>query len=146
MHQKVVGTKVSIEVKRSSRRGRPNHPIELKRRLAQQACEPGVSVAQLALDHGINANLLFKWRRHYQAGLFDAPAKQQAMLPVAIMSDDVASSLPTTQGEASRSLVSATLSNEARSAIEVKFIDATVRIDSGADITLLRAVLAALRR
>lgn len=51
--------------------GRPNYPIEFKRRLAVEACEPEISVAKLALRHGINANMLFKWRRAYRAGKFD---------------------------------------------------------------------------
>jgi len=70
-------------IKRASRKGCPNHPIELKRRLAALACEPEVSVAKLALTHGLNANLLFKWRRQYRAGKFGAAAPQGApgMLP-----------------------------------------------------------------
>jgi transposase len=55
---------------RVTRKGCPNYPIDLKRQLAALACEPGISVAKLALEHGINANLLFKWRRHYLAGWF----------------------------------------------------------------------------
>lgn len=55
---------------RVTRKGRPNYPIDFKRRLAVMACEPGISVAKLALEHGINTNLLFKWRRHYRAGWF----------------------------------------------------------------------------
>ncbi|WP_370570065.1 transposase [Serratia sp. OS31] len=27
------------------------------------SCEPGVSISKLALENGINANLLFKWRQ-----------------------------------------------------------------------------------
>lgn len=50
--------------------GRPNYPTEFKRRLAIEACEPEISVAKLALRHGLNANMLFKWRRQYRAGLF----------------------------------------------------------------------------
>jgi transposase-like protein len=37
-----------------------------ERRLAAAACDPAVSLARLALEHGINANLLFKWRRQYR--------------------------------------------------------------------------------
>jgi len=48
-----------------SRKGRPNYPTDFKLRLAQQACEPGGLVSRLACEHGINANLLFKWRSHY---------------------------------------------------------------------------------
>lgn len=45
------------------RAGRPNYPIEFKRRLAVESCEPEISVAKLALRHGLNVNMLFKWRR-----------------------------------------------------------------------------------
>ncbi len=48
---------------RRTRKGTPNYPIEFRRELAKQACEPGVSVARLALEHGLNTNLLFKWHR-----------------------------------------------------------------------------------
>ena len=130
---------MSTQAKRPTRQGRPNHPIDFKRRLAQQACEPDVSVAQLALTHGINANLLFKWRRHYRAGQFDAPAKP-AMLPVTFINDD-AERVPLGTSETPASTPAPTVG----SAIEVQFADAVVRIDRGADVALLRAILAALR-
>ena len=61
-----------------SRKGRPNHPIEFKRALAEQACAPGVSVAKLALAHGLNTNMLFTWRREYRAGKFGSvPAQKE---------------------------------------------------------------------
>jgi transposase len=70
----LVGTTLATNgIIRVTRKGRPNYPIDFKRRLAALASEPGVSVAKLALEHGINANLLFKWRRHYRAGWFGAP-------------------------------------------------------------------------
>ncbi|MDD2670195.1 transposase [Zoogloea sp.] len=50
------------------RAGRPNYPIEFKRRLAVESCEPEIFVAKLALRHGLNVNMLFKWRREYRAG------------------------------------------------------------------------------
>ena len=59
-------------ITRATRKGCPNHPIDLKRRLAALACRPETSVAKLALAHGLNANLLFKWRRQYRAGKFGA--------------------------------------------------------------------------
>lgn len=60
----------TCEVVRGGRAGRPNYPIGFKRRLAAEACEPEVSVAKLALRYGLNANMLFKWRRQYRAGQF----------------------------------------------------------------------------
>ena len=58
------------EVVTRGRAGRPNYPTEFKRRLAIEACEPDISVAKLALRYGLNAKMLFKWRRQYRAGLF----------------------------------------------------------------------------
>jgi transposase len=57
-----------------SRRRSANYPLEFKRKLAQQACDPAVSVAQLALQHDLNTNMVFRWRRQLRAGLFDQPA------------------------------------------------------------------------
>jgi len=42
------------------RKGCPNYPPEFKQRLVAASCEPGVSISKLALENGINANLLFK--------------------------------------------------------------------------------------
>ena len=58
------------EVVARGRAGRPNYPTEFKRRLAIEACEPDISVAKLALRYGLNANMVFKWRREYRAGKF----------------------------------------------------------------------------
>lgn len=55
-------------IKTGSRKGRRNYNVDFKKRLAIAACEPGVSVARLALDNGINANMLHKWRRAHLAG------------------------------------------------------------------------------
>ena len=46
-----------------SKRRRRRHDAELKSKVLS-ACEgPGASVAQVALQHGLNANLVHKWRR-----------------------------------------------------------------------------------
>ncbi|WP_186123101.1 IS66-like element accessory protein TnpA [Burkholderia gladioli] len=67
-----MGTKVATDTaKRTSRKGIPNHPIEFRRHLAKLACEPDVSVARLAMEHGVNPNLVFKWRRALRAGEYD---------------------------------------------------------------------------
>lgn len=64
----------------NNRKGRPNYPVDFKQRLAKAACEPGVSVSKLAQQHGINANMLFKWRRDLRAGLLAASGSQSALL------------------------------------------------------------------
>ena len=45
------------------RRRRRQHSAEFKAELVAAALQPGASVSALALAHGLNANLLFAWRR-----------------------------------------------------------------------------------
>ena len=75
----------SDEKKRGSRMGRPNYARELRERLAAAACEPGVSVAKLARENGINANLLFTWRRRY---LVEQQAQSAGLIPVVLVSEN----------------------------------------------------------
>ena len=42
---------------------RRKHSETLKRGLVERSLQPGASVSALAQEHGINANLLFNWRR-----------------------------------------------------------------------------------
>ena len=69
------------EAEQKKRRRSMNYPREFKRQLAQQACDESVSVAQLALQHGLNTNMLFRWRRQLRAGLLDTATQ---FLPVAL--------------------------------------------------------------
>lgn len=69
------------------RDGRNCYDPEVKRELIESAMRPGVSVARVALDHGINANLLRTWIRKYQRqrelGVGMAPvAAHPAFIPV----------------------------------------------------------------
>ena len=52
------------QVVRAPRRHR-EHSVEFKRGLVARSLEPGVSVAAIAMDSGVNANLLFGWRRRH---------------------------------------------------------------------------------
>ena len=63
-----MGITLNTAIQSGSRKGRRNYPIDFKKQLAIAACLPGVSVARLALDNGINANMLHKWRRTHLAG------------------------------------------------------------------------------
>lgn len=46
---------------------RRRHSAELKARILAACAEPGASVARIAMENGLNANLVFKWRRHAAA-------------------------------------------------------------------------------
>jgi len=45
----------------SKRDGRRRYDKQAKAELVQMCLKPGVSVARVALEHGVNANLLRKW-------------------------------------------------------------------------------------
>ncbi|MFT4464260.1 MAG: transposase [Sodalis sp. (in: enterobacteria)] len=56
-------------------RRRPNFPLDFKIKLVEQALQPGVSIAKLARDNGINDNLLFNWHQLYRQGKFGVQPK-----------------------------------------------------------------------
>ena len=43
--------------------------VEERTKIVKETLVPGVSVAEVARRHGVNANLLFTWRRQYQQGV-----------------------------------------------------------------------------
>jgi len=71
--------------------GRRNGPrrkytIAEKREIAQETLRPGSSVAVVSQQRGINANLIFGWRRMLQQGLLvDAAVPQVPLLPVKVV-------------------------------------------------------------
>jgi transposase len=74
-----------------AKRRRREHSPALKRELIERSLQPGASVSGIALEGGINANLLFKWRReHLRAnsqGSLGAPRTAAAvLLPVRVQS------------------------------------------------------------
>jgi transposase len=91
-------------VKQGTCKGRPNYSMDLKRRLAFAACAPNVSVSKLALEHEVNANMVFKWRRQHRAGLLGVEAGT-TFLPVAVEMVPAGELAPVT-AEASRPEVS----------------------------------------
>lgn len=66
-----------LRVVRHSSDGRRRYDEKGKRALVEAALQPGVSVARLAQEHGINANLLRKWITKYllerEKGISSAP-------------------------------------------------------------------------
>ncbi len=66
------------DTKRASRR---RHDVELKTLVLEKCSQPGASVARIALSHGLNANLVHKWRREARGG--EAPtAARSEFIPV----------------------------------------------------------------
>jgi transposase len=66
-------------------RGRREHSPELKRELVERSLLPGASVSAIALEAGINANLLFTWRRAHRSSAEQTPGPSTpVLLPVSI--------------------------------------------------------------
>ena len=138
-------------VQRPTRKGCPNRAVEFKRELAMAACAPGTSVAKLALEHNLNTNLLFRWRREYLAGKFGAPD------PAHRVTEAIEKPAPVTQTGASPSIqllpvveiAAGAVGTSVRSepaCIEIIFGCATVRICGTPESAPLRAVLDCLAR
>ena len=123
-------------LKQGSRIGRLNYPRSFKLKVAVEACAPGISVSQLALSHQLNANMVFKWRREYLAGLFAGDdIEESALLPVVIVtSHDAPPAVPPTQTPRGQG-----------GAIVVELGGAVVRINGPVDADTLRLVIASLR-
>jgi transposase len=134
------------ETKPGTRKGRPNYPREFKEKLVQAAREPGVSVSKLAREHGINANLLFKWCRHEQTAESASPPAQEhiTLLPVDIVAttDDAP---PKAKPNGSRSAPLSMADAAPAGMIEIDCGGAVVRIHGRADPATLVAVLQNLR-
>jgi transposase len=65
----------------TNRRSRRRHDEALKRLVLSECAAPGASVAKVAMAHGLNANLVHKWRR--TVGALAEPSAA-AFIPVAV--------------------------------------------------------------
>jgi len=61
---------------RGRREGSTNYPLAFKQQVATEAGEPAKSVAEVAREHGLNANMVAQWRRRFQT-----PTASQPMQP-----------------------------------------------------------------
>ena len=117
---------------------RRRHAATFKRELVERSLQPGASVSGLALENGINANVLFRWRReHLRAtpGVCAHSTAQAVLLPVKLAAQAAASEQ---QALSSRSPMPAGV-------IEIDIGAARVRLRGWVDETNVRSVLQALK-
>jgi transposase len=116
---------------------RRRHAASFKRELVERSLQPGASVSGIALESGINANVLFRWRReHLRAapGTQDDGAVRAVLLPVKL-----AHAAPTEQEALpSRSSMPVGI-------IEIDIGAARVRLRGLVDEANVRCVLQALK-
>lgn len=119
---------------------RRRHSDAMKRELVERSLEPGASVAAIALETGVNANLLFNWRRlHLQAEVPAAGATAApVLLPVTVVAavDSAAPLMPKPPATPPRVAPAGT--------IEIDINGARVRLRGAVDEASIRTVLRAL--
>ena len=63
---------------------RRSYSAQLKALVLEQCAAPGVSVAKVALSHGINANVVHRWRQLAREGTADRPMSVGEFVPVSV--------------------------------------------------------------
>lgn len=118
---------------------RRKHSETLKRDLVERSLQPGASVSALAQEHGINANLLFNWRRLHRRkqGPDTSTTASPTLLPVTVQSDVPALTTKPL-------LPPAAPARAPTGTIEIEIGTARVRLRGSVDDANVRSVLRAL--
>ena len=162
------GTVARSETGRLAKRSRRSWSDDDKRRLVVEACQPGASVADVARRHGVNANLLFKWRNMALAGASEAMRRSgsaeggeaavkedPAFIPIGVLGrgDDEGPALIAVPARAaadgspsSRATSRQPAADERIGMIEIDLADGTrLRVDAFVNARALRRVIAVLK-
>jgi transposase-like protein len=67
VHKLFMDTNIGSTKKRGPRGAYRHHSEQFKRAIVEQSLQPGVSVARLARENGVNSNQVFTWRKRYVA-------------------------------------------------------------------------------
>src|SRR5687768_10070786 len=130
------------DITQASKRPRRMRTNEEKRRIVEETMAPGASLASVALKHGVNANLLFSWRRLHQQGLLAQCRERAALLPVAVTP---ATSLHPSQPKKRRTVRPAATVRQSGS-LEIELASGVrIRMHGPIESATIEAVLSALR-
>jgi len=116
-----------------------------KRRIVELTLEAGTSVAKVAQAEGVNSHQVFDWRRAYLKGRLEAKGqKSVALLPVVLSpaeASDVSADAPGIEKRSMKPMAALPAG-----AIHIELSGRVkIRVESGVDAALLRAVLESLR-
>jgi len=123
---------------------RQRRSIAEKRRIVELVMQPGASIARVAREHGVNANMVHYWRKLYREGrLGESKTNTVHLLPVSV-SEAAATAIvePVTRLASPATAMPSTSSGS----IYIEFPKIHLRIESGADAALVRLVLDSLLR
>ena|SRR5579862_8282285 len=120
---------------------RQRRSIAEKRRIVELAMQPRASIARIAREHGVNANMVHYWRKLYREGrLGENTSNSVRLLPVSVSEPTVTAMVePPTN-------LSPSPSTAYSGSIYIEFAKIHLRIEAGADAGLLRLVLESLQR
>ncbi|HEY6355804.1 MAG TPA: transposase [Burkholderiaceae bacterium] len=127
---------------RESTRTRRQHERAFKDELIAQSLVPGASVAGMAMKGGINANLLFKWRREHVRAMAASAPTAATLLPVCVIAESA--SPPTVQPTVR--VATGINRSSPPGVIEIEIAGAQLRLRGAVDETALSTVLRALRQ
>lgn len=142
-------------MKSGTRIGEParrQHDRLFKANLVEQSLQPGASVAVIARHNGINANLLFKWRRdhgHKTIATSLSPAAAPAptvLLPVHVEPVTRVAARPALEPTPTAEAVPGSRVVARGGVIEVEIAGALLRLRGAVDEAMLSSVVRALRR
>ena len=136
----------AVAVVRSTRTRKYRSPEE-RCRIVEETFASGVSVATVAREYGLNANLLFHWRKLYQAGALrrtDDVADVQRMLPVTVSEEEPCEAPGTVTASVQEVAGCKRSETVSLGSIELTVAKAKVRIAGTVDAVALRVVLECL--
>ncbi len=151
-HQVVEEDDQKLRVRLVGRDGRRRYDPASRDRLVAACLEPGVSVSRLALEHGVNANLLRKWIKKAKEVRPLPPSSTSAFVPIRVTTDrslpmqSSALDRPSTRGEErlAKSERSGPLSFPAKVSASLPN-GVTLTLECG-DVDALAAIIGALGR
>jgi len=126
---------------------RQHYDPAFKRHLVELTLVPGASVARIALDHRINANIVFRWRRQYLHELGAEESKPSAtLLPVAV--SEAAQALQVMSDRVAIGSARSRRKHELgpSGVIEIELAGAQVRVTGEVSLQALRLVLETLSK
>lgn len=118
---------------------RQRYSREFKRQIVEASLTPGASIAAIAQAHGINANLLHKWRWSYRNGEYVTFAEPSTLAAVQIVSP---ARLAVAKSSQSTNISADTMPS---GYIELLFNNTRVLVHGAPDSQTLRSVIDALR-
>jgi transposase len=123
---------------------RRKYTIAEKRAMVEETKRRGASVADVAQRHGVNANLLFGWRRLYQQGVLieEEPSGKATLLPVKVSTPTLT---PTKRDQAPTT--KALAKEPGSGSIEIEFAGGVrLRVRGRVDRPTLARIMSALSR